>query len=85
LEIALNDTGLLLADLQWSEVNYKHQTRRLFGASEEELPAMHADALRAWHEWEAAKMRYGQVQWDSKRAKALIDLMCHAPRFRMDP
>jgi hypothetical protein len=81
----VNDTGLLLADLQWSEVNYKHQTRRLLAARNEDVPALQAEALRAWHEWEAAKARYDKVNWNAKRARALIDLMCHAPRFRMDP
>lgn len=81
----MQDTGLLLADLQWSEVNYKFQTRRLLAAPNEEVPALQAETLRAWTEWEHAKRRYDAVAFDAKRARALIDLMCHTPRFRMEP
>jgi hypothetical protein len=81
----LDDTGLLLADLQWAEINHTHMTRRLLSADNDDVPVLRERAHKAWVAWEAARQRYNALEWDAKRARWLIDLICHAPRFRMDP
>ena len=76
--------GLLLANLQWCEVDYDQAKKRLLAVDpkdSEGLMRAHREALQAWTFLEKAKFLIGTEA--PTRARALLDLMCHSPRFRM--